>query len=312
MAACAAAGPPALPRQDRVQRLEAVARLVRGLTPLELGEELLRDRDRVGRVERYHGDGHAGVEHLVRRERVGEDVELGDRVGRVRGEQVAGRAHGAAGDVDAPHVAPQVRARRQEQRQVGVRAEEEHRGGPGRERVRHHLLGRGLPERAVPARALREEGPAQPGVGVDVEAPAPARRHGLPVPAAACRGRALYAMQEDATSSDSMRTCTRGRWRVNYIIVPVTFYLVDQWEVAADVGVDLAGVGNPAVAADADGDVVASHHEEDVVEVVDGVPGVAPLVGVDGDGLQCSPRSIKRVTHAPQLSISLGWMDTRR
>ncbi|BAS93959.1 Os05g0406150 [Oryza sativa Japonica Group] len=65
-----------------------------------------------------------------------------------------------------------------------------------------------------------------------------------------------------------------------YLQPPAVDYLVDEWEVAADVGApEGAGVGDAAVAADADGDVVAAHHVEEVVEVVDGVPGVAPLVG---------------------------------
>jgi hypothetical protein len=50
----------------------------------------------------------------------------------------------------------------------------------------------------------------------------------------------------------------------------------------------LAVVRYPAVAADPDGDVVPAHHVEHVVELVDGVPGVGPCVGVDGNGLQCT------------------------
>ena len=63
-------------------------------------------------------------------------------------------------------------------------------------------------------------------------------------------------------------------------------YLVYQGEVAADVGVYLAGVRYASVAAHADGDVVAAHHVEDVVELVDAVAGVDPCVGVDGNSLR--------------------------
>jgi hypothetical protein len=198
----------ALPRQNCVQRLEAVLRLVRALPAPEHVEELLGHGDRVGRVERDHRDRDTGVEHLVCGEGVAEDVELGDRVGGEGGEQVALRPHGAAGDVDALHVPSQVRPRRQEERQVGVRAEEEHGGGSGGERVRHHMLRRRLPLRPVPASALREEAPPHSGVRVGVEPPAGPRRHGLPVPAAADRGHALRAR----THTHMMHAfSTRGR-----------------------------------------------------------------------------------------------------
>jgi hypothetical protein len=53
----------------------------------------------------------------------------------------------------------------------------------------------------------------------------------------------------------------------------------------------LAVVRYAAVAADPDGDVVPVHHVEDVVELVDAVPGVDPCVSVDGNGLCSSVRS---------------------
>ena len=130
----AASGPPHLPRQDFVQRLEAVLRLVRALAPPELGVELLRDGDRVGRVERDQRDRDARVEHLVRGEGVAEEVELGGRVGGGGGEQVARGPDGAAGDVGALHVPSQVRVRHEEEREVGVRAEEDRRCRAGGER----------------------------------------------------------------------------------------------------------------------------------------------------------------------------------
>jgi hypothetical protein len=74
------AGPSALPRQNRVERPEAVLRLVRALPAPELVDELSRHGDRAGRVERDHRDRHAGVEHLVCGQGVAEHVELGDRV----------------------------------------------------------------------------------------------------------------------------------------------------------------------------------------------------------------------------------------
>lgn len=198
---------------------------------------------------------------LISSEGVSKDVELGERVGGEGGEQVAGgvrRPDGAAGDVDAVDVPSQARVRHEQERQVGVRPEEEHGGGPPRHRVGHHPLRRRLRHRPVPPPPLRQEPPPHAGVRVDVQPPAAPRRDRLPVPAAAGRRRAL----------------------------------VDEWEVAADVGApEGAGVGDAAVAADADGDVVAAHHVEEVVEVVDGVPGVAPLVGVDGDGLRTRTRS---------------------
>ena len=192
----AAGGPPHVPRQDLVQRLEAVLRLVRALAPPELGVELLRDGDRVGRVEGDHRDRDARVEHLVRGEGVAEEVELGGRVGGGGGEQVARGPDGAAGDVDALHVPPQVRARHEEEREVGVRAEEYHRGRAGGECVRHHPLRRGLPERAVPTGTLREEAPPDAGVGVDVQPPAAPRRDGLPVPAASGRRHSLRTREQ--------------------------------------------------------------------------------------------------------------------
>lgn len=63
-------------------------------------------------------------------------------------------------------------------------------------------------------------------------------------------------------------------------------YLVYQREVAADVGMYLASLRYAAIAADADGNVVAAHHVEDVVELVDAVAGVDPCVGADGNGLR--------------------------
>lgn len=188
-----AVGPPPLPRQSPVQRQETVLCLVRPLAPLELGVERLRHGDGVGGVERDHSDRDAGVEHQVGGEGVAEDVELGDRVGGGGREQVARRPHGAAGDVDALHVPPQARARHQEEREVGVRAQEEHRGRAGGQRVRHHPLRRGLPERPVRPGAPREEALPDPGVRVDVQ---PAReRDGLPVPAAAVRRHALQCVR---------------------------------------------------------------------------------------------------------------------
>lgn len=186
-----AVGSPPQPRQSPVQRQETVLCLVRALPPPELGVERLRDGDGVGRVERDHGDGDARVEHLVGGEGVAEDVELGDRVGGGGGEQVARRSHGAAGDVDALHVPPQVRARHEEQREVGVRAQQEHRGRAGGQRVRHHPLRRGLPERPVPPGTLREEALPDPEIRVDAQPPR--QRDGLPVPAAAGRRHALHA-----------------------------------------------------------------------------------------------------------------------
>ena len=76
----AVGSPPPL-RQNPVQRQETVLCLVRALAPQELGVERLRYGDRVGRVERDHGDRDDRVEHLVGGEGVAEDVELGDRVG---------------------------------------------------------------------------------------------------------------------------------------------------------------------------------------------------------------------------------------
>ena len=186
----AVGSPPPL-RQNPVQRQETVPCLVRALAPLELGVERLRYGDGVGGVERDHGDGDARVEHLVGGEGVAEDVELGDRVGGGGREQVARHPHAAAGDVDALHVPPQVRARHQEEREVGVRAQQEHRGRAGRQRGRHHPLRRGLPERPVPPGTLREV--ALPDTEVRVDVQPPRQRDGLPVPAAAGRRHALHA-----------------------------------------------------------------------------------------------------------------------
>jgi hypothetical protein len=131
--AAMSAGPSGLPRQNRVERREAVLRLVHALPAPELVDELPRHGDRVGRVERAHRDRHAEVEYLLCGAGVAEHVELSDQVGaegrQHRTDCGPAEASGSsafvqsiqmmltARDVDALHILL-------EEREVGVRVED--------------------------------------------------------------------------------------------------------------------------------------------------------------------------------------------